>query len=114
MNRLVWIDPDGFVDHDWMAVIVRAATGISYRHQYGGTACRHGTVEGYLVPVFFRAAYSRLRTLFEETLQGTWNWTWLEGLLAELRVTVGMIGTRRSLAARGLCRRVHSTDLAQL
>ena len=37
MNRLVWIDPDGFVDHDWMAVIVRAATGISYRQQYGGT-----------------------------------------------------------------------------
>ena len=41
MNRLVWIDPDGFVDHDWMTVIVRAATGISYRQQYGGTACRH-------------------------------------------------------------------------
>jgi hypothetical protein len=94
MNRLVWIDPDGFVDHDWMAVIVRATTGISFRHQYSGTACRHGTVEGYLVPVFFRAAYSRLRTLFEETLHGsgTWNWTWPEDLLAELRVTVGMIG----------------------
>ena len=94
MNRLVWIDPDGFVDHDWMAVIVRAATGISYRQQYGGTACRHATVEGYLVPVFFRAAFSRLRTLFEETLHGagTWNWTWPEDLLAELRVTVGMIG----------------------
>lgn len=23
MNRIVWIDPYGFVDHSWMAVIVR-------------------------------------------------------------------------------------------
>ena len=46
------------------------------------------------MPVFFRSAYSRLRTLFEETLRGagTWNWTWPEDLLAELRATVGMIG----------------------
>ena len=94
MNRLVWIDPDGSIDHDWMAVIVRAATGTSYRHQYGGTACRHATVEGYLVPVFSRVAYARLRALFEETLRGagTWDWTWPEDLLAELRVTVAMIG----------------------
>jgi hypothetical protein len=88
------MDPDGSADYDWMAVIVRAVTGISYRHQYGGTACCHGTVEGYLVPVFSRAAYPRLRALFKDTLQGagTWNWEWPEDLLAELRVTVGMIG----------------------
>jgi Family of unknown function (DUF6210) len=94
VNRLVWIDPDGFIGHDWMAVIVHARTGISYRHQYGGTACRHGTVEGYLVPVFHRAAYPRLRALFEETLRGagTWNWAWPQDLLAELRVTAAMIG----------------------
>ncbi len=36
----------------------------------------------------------RLRALFEETLRGagTWDWTWPEDLLGELRVTVAMIG----------------------
>jgi hypothetical protein len=94
VNRLVWIDPDGLIDHDWMAVIVCAVTGISYGHQYGGTACRQGVIEGYLVPVFSGTAYSRLRVLFEEALQGTgtWNLSWPEDLLAELHETVGMIG----------------------
>jgi hypothetical protein len=77
-----------------MAVIVREATGISYRHQYGGTACRHGKIEGYLVPMFSRQAYARLRMLFEETLHGTgtWHWTWPPDLLARLRETVALIG----------------------
>jgi hypothetical protein len=69
VSRLVWLDPDGFLDHDWMAVIVHEQTGISYRHQYGGTACRHGTVEGYLVRVFSRAAYTSLTGLFEGRLR---------------------------------------------
>ncbi len=53
------------------------------------------------MPVFSRPAYSRLRALFEETLQGagTWNWTWPEDLLAELCETVSMIGMPPSLYA---------------
>ena len=51
------------------------------------------------MPVFSRTAYSRMRALFEETLQstGAWNWTWPEDLLAELRETVGMIAMPPSL-----------------
>jgi hypothetical protein len=70
VERLVWIDAGGFVDHDWMMVLVEQPTGVSYRHQYGGTACREGTREGYLVPVFSRNGFTRLRELFEGTLQG--------------------------------------------
>lgn len=93
MSRLVWVDPDGFLDHDWMAVIVRAETGVSYRQQYGGTACRQGTVEGYLVPVFSRDAYAKLTELFEGTLQGagTWNWRWPDDLLTVLREAVALV-----------------------
>jgi hypothetical protein len=89
----VWIDPDGFLDHDWMAVIVRAETGVSYRQQCGGTACRQGTVEGYLVPVFSRAAYAALTGLFEGTLQGAgaWNWRWPDELLTVLREAVALV-----------------------
>jgi hypothetical protein len=87
VSRLVRIDPDGFLDYDWMAIIVRAETGVSYQQQSGGTACRQGTVEGYLVAVFSRAAHAKLTGLFEDTLQGagTWKWRWPDELLTTLR-----------------------------
>jgi hypothetical protein len=93
VNKLVWLDADGFIDHDWMAVIVHAPTGVFYRQQYGGAACRHGTVEGYLVPVFSACAFAKLSELFEGTLRGagTWNWSWPGDLLLALRESIGMV-----------------------
>ena len=93
MDRLVWIDPEGFLDHDWMMVLVEQPTGVSYRHQYGGTACRQATVQGYLVPVFSRVAFNRLRHLFEEALQGagTWNYRWTDDERAEVRASVALL-----------------------
>lgn len=44
-------------------MIVRAAAGISYRHQYGGTACRHGG--------------GRLR--WSAWLPGSLGWVWSPG-----------------------------------
>ncbi|HUY47840.1 MAG TPA: DUF6210 family protein [Streptosporangiaceae bacterium] len=53
-----------------MAVIVRAPAGVFYRHQYGGITCRQGSVQGYMVPVFSRPAFTALTGLFEVTLGG--------------------------------------------
>ena len=90
MSRMVWIDDGGFTDGDWLAAIVRAPTGVFYRHQYGGTACRQGTIQGYIVPVFSRPAITALTSLFEETLQGAGAppRAWPTDLLAVLREAV--------------------------
>jgi hypothetical protein len=52
----------------WLYVVVRAQTGVFYRQQYGGTACRQGEVEGFLVPVLGPASFVQLRELFEGLL----------------------------------------------
>jgi Family of unknown function (DUF6210) len=49
----VSLDPEGMAGGTgWLYVVVRAQTGVIYQQQYGGTACRQGQAEGFLVPVF--------------------------------------------------------------
>ncbi|GLZ11545.1 hypothetical protein Acsp04_17800 [Actinomadura sp. NBRC 104425] len=67
------LDPDGMAD-GWLYVVVEAPTGVIYQQQYGGTACRQGQVEGYLVPVFGPDALDSLRTLFERHFRGAGAW----------------------------------------
>ncbi|GAA4056435.1 DUF6210 family protein [Actinomadura miaoliensis] len=77
LRRYVFLDPDGTADV-WLYVVVEAPTGVFYQQQYGGTACRQGQVEGYLVPVYGLDALNALRTLFEQHFRGagTWNHSW--------------------------------------
>jgi hypothetical protein len=70
---VVTIDPDG-IGPDWMYVIVQRGTGVWYDQQYGGTACRHGRVEGYLVPVYDADTRRLLDALFIQDLEGTGLW----------------------------------------
>lgn len=89
--HIVWIDPDGY---PWMAVLVPAPTGVAYRHQYGGTACLHGEVEGYYVPLWSRDAFSQLRVLFEETLGGAGTsprFVWSSEVANQLRDAVSRV-----------------------
>ncbi|KJS55509.1 hypothetical protein VM98_12890 [Streptomyces rubellomurinus subsp. indigoferus] len=64
-RRFVSLDPDGMAESGWLYVVVEAPTGVVHRHQYGGTACRQGRVEGFLVPVCGPGATAGLRGLFE-------------------------------------------------
>lgn len=70
----VMIDPDGTYPAEWMYVVVHYPTGVTYGHQYGGTACRWGRVEGFLVPVQSDEARSRFDELFLHQLHGTGLW----------------------------------------
>jgi hypothetical protein len=75
----VSLDPDGWLaGAGWLYVVVRAETGVIYQQQYGGTACRQGRVEGFLVPVFGLKGLSLLRELFEGHFggAGTWSYRW--------------------------------------
>jgi hypothetical protein len=74
----------------WLYVVVRAQTGVFYRQQYGGTACRQGVVEGFLVPVLGPASYVQLRELFEGHFggAGTWNHRWRDKEIESLRQPV--------------------------
>ena len=75
MARLVvFIDPDGTAG-DWTYVVVAHPTGVAYAQQYGGTACRQGELEGYLVPVDGSTALINLRDVFERELGGTGVWS---------------------------------------
>ncbi|MFF4989431.1 DUF6210 family protein [Streptosporangium saharense] len=66
--RHVFIDPtDALGQAGYFFVIVEAPTGIVYQQQYGGTACRMGEREGYLVPL---VGEDGLRHVFEVTLKG--------------------------------------------
>jgi hypothetical protein len=70
----------GLVDgpaQGWLHVVVRAPTRVVYKHQFGGITCRHGEVQGYLVPVFGAAALAELRDFFEGAL-GTTTHDWPE------------------------------------
>ncbi|WP_141725206.1 DUF6210 family protein [Micromonospora pallida] len=77
----------------WLYVVVEAQTGVLYQHQYGGTACRQGQVEGFLVPIAGADALDALRQLFEKDLSGagTWNYSWPDEERIRLRQIIGGI-----------------------
>jgi len=90
-RRYVFLDPDGMDDGTgWLYVVVRSVTGVFYQQQYGGTACRRGQVEGFLVPVFGPDSLVGLRELFEGHFRGagTWNHQWPDDELDSLRKSV--------------------------
>ncbi|REE96397.1 DUF6210 family protein [Thermomonospora umbrina] len=89
-RRFVFIDPDG-TDDRWLYVVAEAPTGVIYQQQYGGTACRQGEVEGYLVPVTAPDALDGLRVLFERDLRGAGarDHRWADEQLAGVRRLVG-------------------------
>ncbi len=90
-RRYVFLDPDGMAGGTgWLYVVVQAETGVFYQQQYGGTACRQGQVEGFLVPVFGPQGLARLRELFEGHFggAGTWNHQWPGSELDRLRKSV--------------------------
>jgi hypothetical protein len=79
-TRHVLIDPDESLGDDELFVVVHVQTGVVYHTQYGGTATRQGSVEGYRVPLAAPEPLGELRHLFETTLPGTgtWNYRWPE------------------------------------
>ncbi|MFJ9693834.1 DUF6210 family protein [Kitasatospora sp. NPDC101183] len=91
-RRFVTLDQDDTAD-GCLHVVVEAPTGVHYRQQYGGTACRQGRVEGFLVPLSGPDAAAALRRLFEEDLGGvgTWGHAWPEAERARLRGIVESI-----------------------
>jgi hypothetical protein len=94
----------------WLYVVVRASTGVFYQQQYGGTACRQGQVEGFLVPVLGPLGLGRLRELFEGHFKGagTWNHQWSREELDNLREAVRGI---RYWECDGLNERPHPLQL---
>jgi Family of unknown function (DUF6210) len=87
-RRYVFLDPDGVAGGTgWVYVVVRAQTSVFYQQQYGGTACREGQVEGFLVPVRGPVGLAQLRGLFEQHFRGagTWNYQWRDDELDRLR-----------------------------
>lgn len=92
-RRYVFLDPDGTAESTWLFVVVSEETGVVYQQQYGGTACRQGQVEGFLVPVAGSATLPGLRDLFERHFRGagTWNHPWPDAEREVLRRLVGEI-----------------------
>ncbi|MEV4347335.1 DUF6210 family protein [Actinoplanes sp. NPDC049596] len=88
--RHVSLDPDGLAG---LCVLVAAPTGVVYHHQYGGTACRQGRQEGFLVPLAAFSALDELREIFEVHLDsvGTWNYRWPDEELDHLRRVISEI-----------------------
>jgi hypothetical protein len=91
-RRFVFLDPAGMAG-GWLYVVVEAQTGVLYQQQYGGTACRQGQVEGFLVPIAGADALDALRQLFEKDFRGagTWNYPWLNEERNRLRQIIGGI-----------------------
>ncbi|MFJ5921800.1 DUF6210 family protein [Kitasatospora sp. NPDC092948] len=89
-RRFVFLDPDGTSTGDWLFALVEAPTGVVHQHQYGGTACRSGQVEGYLMPLSAPAALAALRDLFERHFRGagTWEHAWRDDERRRLREIV--------------------------
>jgi hypothetical protein len=92
-RRFVTLDPDGTAGSTWLFVIVGAETGVVYQQQYGGTACRQGQLEGFLVPVVGTASLPRLREMFERHFGGVgaWDHAWSDDERDSLRAIVGEI-----------------------
>ncbi|NYV74588.1 hypothetical protein HW445_09740 [Streptomyces sp. UH6] len=92
-RRFVFLDPDGLSAGGWLHVVVEARTGVVYQQQYGGTACRQGQVEGFLVPLFGPDELDALRQLFEKDFRGAgaWNHAWSDDERDELREIVGAV-----------------------
>jgi hypothetical protein len=87
----VFLDPDGMAGGTgWLYVVMRGETGVFYQQQYGGTACRQGQVEGYLVPVFGPDSLALLHELFEGHFRGagTRGHQWRDESLDRLREAV--------------------------
>jgi hypothetical protein len=75
-----------------MAVIVEAATGITYENQTGGTACLPRRVEGYYVPAFVEPGLQALREAFEVSLGGAGTHRGLPAeVLEEIRAAVSLL-----------------------
>ncbi|MFB4318684.1 DUF6210 family protein [Actinomadura sp. 21ATH] len=91
-GRYVFLDPGGTGGYR-LHVIVEAPTGVVYQQQYGGTACRQGELEGFLVPVHGPGALDALRRLFEKHFRGagTWNHAWRDEERRTLREAVEAI-----------------------
>jgi hypothetical protein len=87
-----------------LCVVVAAGTAVVYQQQYGGTACRQGQVEGYLLPVYgvpaggCDEALAMLREIFERDLGGAgWRGGALPGrLMTRLRGAVEKIAVEES------------------
>ncbi|GAA4230796.1 hypothetical protein GCM10022254_26480 [Actinomadura meridiana] len=109
-RRFVFLDPDGTSGGGWLHVVVQANTGVFYQQQYGGTACRQGQAEGFLVPLSAPDELDALRDLFETGFRGagTWNHTWSDDERARLR---GIIGTVRYWACDGTTEEPHGLRL---
>ncbi|MDX3077844.1 DUF6210 family protein [Streptomyces sp. MI02-7b] len=109
-RRLVFLDPDGISAGDWLHVVVEAKTGVVYQQQYGGTACRQGQVEGFLVPLFGPDELDALRQLFEKDFRGagTWNYAWPDDELDKLREIIEAI---RYWASDGATEEPHALRL---
>ncbi|MQY06583.1 DUF6210 family protein [Actinomadura macrotermitis] len=92
-RRFVFLDPDGTSGGGWLYVVVEAETGVFYQHQYGGTACRQGEVEGFLVPLVGPDELDALRELFERHFRGagTRDHTWQDAERDRLREIVGAV-----------------------
>ncbi|MGW0504358.1 DUF6210 family protein [Micromonospora sp. NPDC003241] len=91
-RHFVFLDPDGMAG-GWLYAVVEARTGVFYQHQYGGTACRQGQVQGFLVPVASADALDALRQLFEKDFRGagTGNYSWPDEERNRLRQIIGGI-----------------------
>jgi hypothetical protein len=61
---------DGDQPDDWLLLVVKAATGVIYEHQYGGHLCYQASVEGFLVPICQPEVLSSLRRVFSARLRG--------------------------------------------
>ncbi|MFJ4847177.1 MULTISPECIES: DUF6210 family protein [unclassified Streptomyces] len=92
-RRFVSLDPDGMSAGGRLYVVVEAKTGVVYQQQYGGTACRQGRVEGFLVPMFGPDELAALRELFETDYRGagTWDYAWPDGERDRLGEIVGAV-----------------------
>ncbi|MDX2709914.1 DUF6210 family protein [Streptomyces sp. PA03-6a] len=109
-RRFVFLDPDGISAGGWLYAVVEARTGVFYQQQYGGTACRQGQVEGFLVPLHGPDELAALRELFEKDFRGagTWNHTWPHDERDRLR---GAIGALRYWASDGTTEEPHPLRL---
>ncbi len=109
----MFLDSDGTAGQTgWLYVVVRAQTGVFYQQQYGGTACRQGKAEGFLVPLFAPESLAQLRELFEGHFggAGTWNHRWQDEEVDSLRDPVEAV---RYWASDGLTETPHSLQLDQ-